>query len=331
VIRKLVSRLGIVKSVLVLTITSVLLSACLYTAFSILFDSFDTTGIVMSIVAPAIVAPLVSYSPMRVLVRLEIAERELAEANSQLEQRVQQRTAELVRANEELQAEVAERILAEEQATASLREKDVLLREVHHRVKNNLQLISSLLYLQSRETRDSRSLKMFQESQARIHSMALVHERLYQSTSIASVDFGEYTQRLVDDLFHSFGVSDDQIVSRIDIDNTTLSVDTAIPCGLIINELVSNSLKHAFPGNRKGEVYVELCSDELACTLTVGDNGIGLPPDIERRRDQSLGLQLVSTLVQQLGGDIKVDTGLGATFRITFGEPRAERETPGSQ
>jgi two-component sensor histidine kinase len=323
-IRSLVSRLGIVKSVLVLTITSVLLSACLYTAFSTLFDSFDTTGIVMSIIAPAIVAPLVSYPPMRVLVRLEIAERELAEANSQLEQRVQQRTAELVRANEELQAEVAERILAEGQATASLREKDVLLREVHHRVKNNLQLVSSLLYLQSRETQDSRVLKMFQESQARIRSMALVHERLYQSSSMASIDFGEYTQRLVDDLFHSYGISDDQIVSRIDMDNTTLSVDTAIHCGLVINELISNSLKHAFPGNRKGKVYIELCSDELGCTLTVGDNGIGLPPDTARQRDQSLGLQLVSTLVQQLGGDIKVDTGPGTTFRITFSLPGAE-------
>jgi two-component sensor histidine kinase len=325
-IRKLLGRLGIAKSVLTLTAASMLLSACLYTALSTLLRSFEVTGIVMSIIAPALVAPLVSYAPMKLLLRLDATERELAQANRELERRVGQRTAELVRANEELQAEIAERIEAEQQAQASLREKDVLLKEVHHRVKNNLQLISSLLYLQSREAQDGSTNRMLQESQNRVHSMALVHERLYQSDSVASVDFSEYVRKLVTSLFRSYGTSTDRVALDLELDDLTLSVDTAIPYGLVINELVSNALRHAFPDGRKGELRLTLRSSGSGCTITIRDDGIGLPADLDVRHAQSLGLQLVNTLVEQLDGTLEILSGEGTAFRMSFGPPGLRKE-----
>jgi PAS domain S-box-containing protein len=215
---------------------------------------------------------------------------------------------------------------AEEQIRASLREKEMLLQEIHHRVKNNLQVISSLLYLQSKDTKDNRTLKIFQDSESRIRSMALVHERLYQSPDLARIDFAKYVQSLANYLFRSYGVNTNVIQLKINVDDVFLGVDTAIPCGLIVNELVSNSLKHAFPAGREGEIRIELRSDdEGECILMVSDNGVGFQEGLHFRDAGTLGLQLVNTLVAQLEGTIELDRGRGTTFKITFAEPRQRK------
>jgi len=223
---------------------------------------------------------------------------------------------------EAAQREITERKRAEEQIKASLKEKEVLLKEIHHRVKNNLQAISSLLYLQSKNIVDERTLEMFQDGRNRVRSMALVHERLYQSGDLARVDFAEYTQSLANSLFRSYGVNSNIIKLKINVDGVFLGIDTAIPCGLIINELVSNSLKHAFPNGREGEIRIELCSDnDGQFTLMVSDNGVGFPENLDFRNTKSLGLQLVNTLVAQLEGTVELDRSGETAFRITFTEP----------
>jgi len=223
---------------------------------------------------------------------------------------------------EQAQQEIAERKRVEEQIRASLREKEVLLKEIHHRVKNNLQVISSLLYLQSKNVQDQQSLEILQDSQNRIRSMALVHERLYQSQDLARVDFAEYVRGLANQLFRFYGVNTNVIQLKINMDKVFLGVDTAIPCGLMINELVSNSLKHAFPDGREREVRIELGLDDGQCTLMVSDNGVGFPQDVDFRDMGSLGLQLVDTLVNQLEGTIELDRSGGTAFKIGFTEPK---------
>ncbi|HSB52491.1 MAG TPA: histidine kinase dimerization/phosphoacceptor domain -containing protein, partial [Dissulfurispiraceae bacterium] len=217
------------------------------------------------------------------------------------------------------QQELAERKLIEERIKASLREKEVLLKEIHHRVKNNLQVISSMLNLQSRHIRDGEALEMFKESQNRIKSMALIHEKLYTSTDLTMVDFPEYISTLATYLFHSYRVTSGIISLKTDVDNVSLNIDTAIPCGLIVNELISNSLKHAFPPGGKGEIWISLHPDEGgAFTLVIGDDGIGFPEGLDFRNTESLGLQLVNTLVEQLDGSIDLDRSHGTEFRISW-------------
>ncbi len=217
--------------------------------------------------------------------------------------------------------DITERKRAEEQIRASLREKEVLLKEIHHRVKNNLQVMSSLLYLQSKNIKDIETLEMFQDSQSRVRSMALVHEKLYQSQDLARIDFAEYVRSLASYLFRSYGVNANVIRLKISVDDVFLGVDTAIPCGLIINELVSNCLKHAFPGGRVGEIHIELrVDDEGQFALMISDNGIGFPKELDFRDTGSLGLQLVNTLVGQLESTIELDRSVGTKFKITFTE-----------
>jgi PAS domain S-box-containing protein len=222
---------------------------------------------------------------------------------------------------EQAQQEITERKRAEEQIKASLKEKEVLLKEIHHRVKNNLQVISSLLYLQSKNIKDKGTLAVFQESQNRVKSMTLVHERLYQSQDLARVDFAEYVRSLANHLFRSYGINTNVIQLKINTNDVFLGVDTAIPCGLILNELVSNVLKHAFPDGKEGEVRIELRADEGQLTLVVSDNGVGFPQDLDFRDTGSLGLQLVNTLVEQIEGTIELDRDVGTAFKITFTEP----------
>jgi len=213
--------------------------------------------------------------------------------------------------------DITERRRAEAQIAASLKEKEVLLKEIHHRVKNNLQVISSLLNLQAATVVDGKTLEQLRESQNRIRSMALIHERLYQSGNLARIDFGEYVRSLVGFLARTYSMSTVRIV--VNVQSIDLPVNTAIPCGLIINELVSNALKYAFPGGREGEVNIDLVvKPDGSGVLSVRDDGIGLPAELVPQKTTTLGLQLVNTLTKQLNGSIELMRGNGTTFSITF-------------
>ncbi len=213
--------------------------------------------------------------------------------------------------------DITERRRAEAQIAASLKEKEVLLKEIHHRVKNNLQVISSLLNLQAANVSDGKTLEQLRESQNRIRSMALIHERLYQSGNLARIDFGEYVRSLVGFLARSYGMSAVRVV--VNVQSIDLPVNAAIPCGLIINELVSNALKYAFPEGREGEVNIDLAvQPDGSGVLSVRDNGVGLPAELNPRKTTTLGLQLVNTLTKQLNGSIELMRGNGTTFCITF-------------
>lgn len=208
-----------------------------------------------------------------------------------------------------------------EQVKASLEEKEVLLQEIHHRVKNNLQIISSLLSLQSKYIKDSATLEIFKESQERVRSMALIHEKLYQSEDLARIDFAEYIQSLTANLFRSYAVKGQPIALKLEVSPVSLNVDTAIPCGLIINELVTNSLKHAFPAAQTGEILVRFDADaDHSFTLIISDNGIGLPQGLDLKTIRSLGLQLVFNLTKQLKGAIQISHEQGVLFKIKFNE-----------
>ena len=213
--------------------------------------------------------------------------------------------------------DITERKRAEERIRTSLREKEVLLREIHHRVKNNLQVVSSLLNLQSEHIKDTLYTEMLKESQNRIRTMSLIHEKLYQSENVADIDFTEYIQSLVNGLLRSYKA--ERVTVTVDVGDVSLNMDAAIPCGLIINELVSNSLKHAFPDKRTGEIVVTLYADRGFNTLVIRDNGIGIPDSVDFRDTDTLGLDLVITLAEeQLKGTITLDKRGGTLFKITF-------------
>ena len=218
--------------------------------------------------------------------------------------------------------DITDRIEAEERIRTSLEEKEVLLKEVHHRVKNNLQVVSSLLYLQSEKLSDNYGRSMLRESQNRVKSMALVHERLYQSEDLARINFADYIRNLGAHLFHSYGLDPGKVSMNLDIEEIYLSIEIAIPCGLIINELVSNALKHAFPMERAGEITIHFSKDrEMTYTLIISDNGIGLPDDIELASTESMGLHLVNTLTRQLDATLTVERTDGTLYEIQFKEP----------
>ncbi|MBW4490893.1 MAG: GAF domain-containing protein [Trichocoleus desertorum ATA4-8-CV12] len=222
----------------------------------------------------------------------------------------------------QVQNELAERKRAEEQLKLSLKEKEVLLKEIHHRVKNNLQVISSVLRLQSDYVKDDKILALFNDSQNRIRSMALIHEKLYQSSNLLKINFDEYIHDLTDNLIRSYVAFASSVTLSTNAVGVWLNIDTAIPCGLIINELVSNSLKHAFSGsNQENEIRISITSNEdNQFTLTVRDNGIGFPEDIDFRNTESLGLELVCIFTEQLDGTIELDRSNSTAFIITFSE-----------
>jgi len=203
----------------------------------------------------------------------------------------------------------------------SLNEKDVLLREIHHRVKNNMQIISSLLNIQSDYIEDKKARLIFKESQNRIRSMTLVHENLYQSNDLAQINLGEYIKNLTQELLISFKKDPINIKINVNFENIMLNMDTIIPCGLIITELVTNSLKYAFPDNQPGKINIDFKSiGKEEFMLCVGDNGIGIPEGMDFKENKTLGIMLVNSLVNQLDGTIKLDRSHGTLFKIKFRE-----------
>lgn len=223
---------------------------------------------------------------------------ELKQLNAELEERVAARTADL---------------------SATLRERDVLLQEIHHRVKNNLYVISSLIEMQARLLEEPKARNALEDCQARVHAIALIHEKLYQSKDYANVPFSQYVRGLAGDIFHAMGASQSTISLELAIDDVALAVDKAIPCGLILNELVGNALKHAFPDGRDGKIRVELRAEmPRKLILAVSDDGVGLPGSFDLQKTQSLGLQLVNALVRQLDAGFLVRREPGTRFELAI-------------
>jgi PAS domain S-box-containing protein len=213
---------------------------------------------------------------------------------------------------------------AERELRAALREKEVLLQEIHHRVKNNLQVVASLLDMQAEAVADPRVRAAFEDSQARLHAMALIHEQLYQGASLAQLNAADYLRRLSTRLFETYRRPDGRITLELDVEEIALEINVAIPCGLMLNELLSNALKHAFPGGRPGAVAITLRqAPPGTCVLTVRDTGVGLPEGLDIRQTDSLGLQLVSLLITQLEGTLTLERGGGTTFKLTFPLPQS--------
>ena len=216
--------------------------------------------------------------------------------------------------------DISDRKKTEDQLQRSLKEKEILLREVHHRVKNNMQVISGLIELQSAHITDPETHRLFRESYYRIKTMALIHESLYRSTDFGSIDFSTYLSELISYLLSSYGRTRDEIAVDIQLKMNTMNLDMAVPCGLIANELISNSLKHGFPGGKKGTISIRL--EEVGrkeCEFTVSDDGVGFPEDLDFRNTTSFGLQLINGLAtHQMRGGVELRKGKGTTFVIRF-------------
>ena len=222
--------------------------------------------------------------------------------------------------------DVTERKIAEVQTISSLKQKEVLLREVYHRVKNNMQVISSILKLQARYIKDEEVLQMFKDSQNRVKSMSLIHEKLYQSNDLASINIADYIRSLVSLLLSSFKVDVNRIKININLKNIFLDIATAIPLGLIISEIVSNSLKYAFPDERTGEISFSIQKkQEDTYLLIISDNGVGIPPEIDFKTSESLGLHLINALISQLHGNVELNRTKGTLFAITFIEMKDKK------
>ena len=215
--------------------------------------------------------------------------------------------------------DITERKRMEEALRSQLRERDVLLQEVHHRVKNNLQVISSLINLQLNSISSVEATTALRECSTRVKTIALIHEQLYLAKNFASVSFSDYAQQLVSAVFRTAGVNPSAVTLVIDIEDVAVGVDTAIPCGLILNELISNALKHGFPNNAPGTVWVSLHAHEDGwLRLSVRDNGVGLPAGIDLRKSNTLGMSLVFTLAEQIGGEFTIESSNGAEFLLRF-------------
>lgn len=216
--------------------------------------------------------------------------------------------------------DITERKKAENEIIASLNEKDILLREIHHRVKNNLQIISSLLNLQSKYVDGNEiAVDVLKESQNRVKSMAMLHEKLYQSKNFSRIKIVGYIERLVSDLLYSYA-SSEKVVPVLDVEDIELNIETAVPCGLITSELISNTLKYAFPDKLNGKLKISLKKISDKYELTIGDDGIGFPESLDFRRTDSLGLKIVNSLVDQIEGEITLDSTKGTEFKIIFNE-----------
>ena len=275
------------------------------------------------------------FQKEEVLVRVEthLKINQLTETLLQNNKELEKQTVELTSANQKLEKEIIKRKRAEAGIQASLAEKEVLLREIHHRVKNNMQVIYGLLTLQEGNVDDDKYSNLLQESKNRIVAMALVHDKLYQSENLASINFAEYISSLASTLFQTYRTTGN-IALKMDVEDVSIGIDSAIPCGLILNELISNSLKHAFPDNRDGEIRIYVHAEGLQndgatsdnngnITLIVSNNGVEFPEDLDWKNTESLGLQLVNILTQQLDGTIELDRSSGTAFKIRWHEERS--------
>ncbi len=240
---------------------------------------------------------------------------------------VRKKTAELRRELFERQTAEKELLASDRRLRRSLAEKEALLKEIHHRVKNNLQIVSSLLYLQEERLQDVAAAGILRDCQNRVKSMALIHEQLYGASDLSKIDFGRYLEELGGSLSDAYGRDPDRVGLSLQADDLLLGVDTAVPCGLIVNELVSNALKHAFPDDRRGTIEIVMrAAAEDRVRISVADDGIGLPEHPAESGRQSLGLRLIDTLVRQLDGDLDVETGAGTRFCITVKAPELARK-----
>lgn len=225
--------------------------------------------------------------------------------------------------------DVTERKQAEQAIRASLEEKEILLREIHHRVKNNLAVISSLFYLESTQAKESETVRLLQDARDRVLSMAMIHETLYNSTEFAQLDVGAYLEKLLAHLLRSHATVTAKVTTRTQVDPVTMNLDAAVPLALVVNELVTNSLKHAFPDTRTGEICVELRLVDGRFVLRVTDTGVGVPPDLDTATTRTLGLRLVRSLTGQLGGEFRIQrANPGSEAILCF--PAAEHQTPNS-
>jgi PAS domain S-box-containing protein len=216
--------------------------------------------------------------------------------------------------------DITARKIAEKKLKESLEEKEMLLKEIHHRVKNNLMVISSLLNLQSQYIKDKEALDIFKESQNRARSMALIHERLYRSTDLKRIDFGDYIRTLANDLFHTYVTDPGKVRLNMNVENLMVDINTTVPLGLIVNELLTNSMKHGFIDGREGEIRIDFHKENETFVLIVSDTGVGFPEDLDFQNTSTLGLQLVNNLTSQLDGKIELNRDNGTEFRITFEE-----------
>lgn len=218
--------------------------------------------------------------------------------------------------------DITERKMMEDQIKDSLQEREMLIKETYHRVKNNLMVISSLLSLQARYIKDKEMQNIFKDSQNRVRSMALIHEKLYQTTDLKRIDFGEYLKSLSTELFRTYSDGSNNIKMNFDVEDHKMDINISIPLGLIVNELMSNSLKHAFPEGKDGLIELKFYEENGKHVLMVSDNGKGLPDDFKIENADSLGLRIVNSLVDQIRGDVEMDGTHGAKFTIKFEEPK---------
>ncbi len=258
---------------------------------------------------------------------------EMETINGELEQRVEDRTIELqdtLHSLEKtlslLEEENEVRKKAEIEISESLKAKEIMLKEIHHRVKNNLQVVSSLLFFQSKKITDPKTLEIFREGENRVKSMALIHEKLYKGDDLANIDFKEYVKNLSSYLLQSYGVDQSKFKMINGMGDIKLGIDTAVPCGLIINELITNSFKHGFKGQTNGEIKIDMGYDENNnYLLKVSDNGKGLPEGLKIEESDSLGLRLVNNLIIQLNGKVEYSSDNGTTVKLVFEDPKYKK------
>ncbi|ODV49324.1 two-component sensor histidine kinase [Methanohalophilus euhalobius] len=247
-------------------------------------------------------------------IELMRVEKELSNYRKNLEEIVEKRTSELTFVNQQLQKEIAER----ERAEKSLREfEDMRIKEIHHRVKNNLQVVSGLLYLESTNFNHNEVVEAFKQSENRVRSIALIHEKLYQSSDCKNLDFLDYVNELMEYLMHSYDLDNNKVIVNVNVDKIHLEMDRAVPLGIIINELVSNALQHAFNEGQDGVIEIHFAKENSGYSLIVHDSG-DFPKEIDFKNTESLGLQLVTNLVSQIDGTIDLNTAEGTTFTIHF-------------